>query len=80
MTIKDIGKLIYFKHNYSITARYWSRLAKLCDRYGAEAVFKAIEDAPEDSNNLTHLLNYAEVKCQNMSLTDLNSIVDEIFE
>lgn len=79
MNIRDVGRAIRDKHNYYLTPEYWSRMAKLCDRYGAESVFNALETMRDNSENLDHLLNCAEKMCQKVTTNDLSNITDDIF-
>lgn len=78
MNIKDVAKLIRRLHLYYITPEYWGRVGSMCNRFGAETVFTAIEQLPTDSSNLDHLLNMAERKCQNSLRKDATDNIADI--
>jgi hypothetical protein len=69
LSIKDVAKVIVQKHQYYITPIYWSRLGKMCSRYGTDTVLNKINSANEDYENLSHLFGAVEKACQD-SLTD----------
>lgn len=76
--IKDVVKVLSKHHKYfKISPPSWSRIGKICDRYGEETVTKAIKSTPERELPLNDILNIVERRCQFILE---NGEIDDLFK
>lgn len=64
MNTRDLIKLIRDKLHYAVVGKEWSRIGNMSNKYGADAVEKAIIDMSTWSFFPPNLINTLEKQCQ----------------
>jgi len=67
MSIKNVTSDIKTYHKYVLKSQQaFSRLGRLIKRYGEYNVTQSIKDIKTETNDLNHLFNLMEIKCQQL--------------